>query len=138
MPPQCGYFCICEHRSKPIRAVIVSGSSNAPVACTISHDNAQCCPIFVKTDSDMKRSKNPFPTAPAQKLYETFSAAIYLDNPDQMCSLLMESRLGKVYSVPLDVARMIYRHLGDTISRAERINEYKVHTGLNPAWPYQV
>ena len=86
----------------------------------------------------MKRSKNPFPTAPAQKLYETFSAAIYLDHPDRMCSLLMGTFVGKTYSVPIDVARMIYRHLGETISKAERINEYKVQTGLNPAWPCNV
>ena len=43
----------------PIRAVTASGNGNVPVACTISHSNAQCCLIFCLKDcEDEEKNQN--------------------------------------------------------------------------------
>ena len=45
-PPMVAFVVSAIEIYEPIRAVIASGNGNVPVACTISHSNAQCCPIF--------------------------------------------------------------------------------------------
>ena len=37
------------------------------------------------------------------------------------------------YSVPLEVARVIYNNLGAAIQKADRVNEYKIQHGYNPS-----
>lgn len=84
------------------------------------------------------KSSNPFPTLPAKKLLDGFSAAVYINVPEEPCTLLFGSMFQKTYSVPIEVARMIHRQIGRAIHRAERISEYKVTMGCNPQWPYDV
>lgn len=57
---------------EPIRAVTASGNGNVPVACTISHSNAQCCPILYLTSmSDLANIR--------QKIYVIRGRRVMLD-----------------------------------------------------------
>lgn len=65
------------------------------------------------------------------QLLDYLRPAIYIDVPDRFCSLLMG--YGRhCHTVPIEVARMVHRQIGEAISRAEEINEFKLTHGYNP------
>ena len=83
----------------------------------------------------MSKKKKPFLTAPFRQLMLYFGAAVYLDDPDELASLVMGPG-DHTYRIPVDVARVLHSQLGGAIKRADEINEYKITYGHNPVWPF--
>lgn len=83
----------------------------------------------------MSKKKKPFLTAPFRRLMDYFGAAIYVDEPDELATILM-GPAGQTYRIPVDVARVLYSQLGNAIKKADELNEYKMLHGYNPVWPY--
>ena len=79
----------------------------------------------------MSRAKSQFPTMAPNKLIQFFQFAVLTNDPKQLCSILMDYN-GKSYSVPTEVARIIHHNLGDAITYAQKVNEYKIEFGRNP------
>ena len=67
-----------------------------------------------------------------QKLVSYYQPGVAINSPRQMSTLLMSHR-DATYSVPLEVARVIYNNLGAAIQKADRVNEYKIQHGYNPS-----
>lgn len=72
-----------------------------------------------------------FPRVALRKLMSHYQFGILVNEPKEMCALLMPYK-DKTCIVPLEAVRIIHRHLGDAIAKADRVNEYKMEHGYNP------